>query len=91
MFVNSANFAAGDVVCVVSPSRCAYMVLDTYMTFANLKGLHKSMGSDAFYDTAISTSLETVAECLSRFYAGNVKRGPVDLIGLSPRIGIAPK
>ena len=88
--VSGADFAAGNVVYVVSPTRTVYMVVDLHMRFTNLKGLHKAAGSDAFYDTAISKSLDTVANYLSRFYTGNVRRGQVDLIGLSPQIGLAP-
>ena len=88
--VSGANFAAGDIVYVVSPTRTVYMVVDTHMRFTNLKGLHKASGSDAFYDATISTDFETVVKYLSRFYTGNVRTGQVDLIGLSPQVGLAP-
>ena len=88
--VSGSSFAAGDIVYVVSPTRTVYMVVDLHMRFTNLKGLLLSMGSDAFYDPSISGNIDDAAEYMSRFYPGNVKTGQMDIIGLSPPIGLEP-
>ena len=86
--VCDSNFAAGDVVWVTSQSRTMLMVVDLHMRFTNFKGLMLATGSDAFYSPSISRTLESAAAYMSLFYDGDVTTGRMDMVGLSPALGL---